>query len=112
MKVAVFGLAGCAIAGALSLLLPNQYVSRAILRILPPPNADGTRRFMREAEMADWLKTKEAEILSNESLAEMIQRPSLNLYTAQRKNQPVEDVIATMRQNLKIENRPLRIRLS
>lgn len=62
---------------------------------------------MREAEMADWLKTKEAEILSNESLAEMIQRPSLNLYTAQRKNQPVEDVIATMRQNLKIESLPL-----
>ena len=101
--VAGFGLAGCAIAAGLSLLLPNWYTSRAMLRVIPAPKADGAQRYMQEPEMADWLRKKGREILSDESLSDIIQRPRLDLYHKQREQQSLKTVIAAMRKDLRID---------
>ena len=103
MKVMGFGMAGCVIAGALSLLLPNRYTSSAVLRVIPVNKADGVRRYMQETEMADWLRKKEVEILSDESLSEIIQRRTLDLYHKQRERQPLADVIDQMRRDLTVD---------
>jgi hypothetical protein len=106
MKVIGFGLAGCVIAAALSWLIPNRYTSRSILRVLPTPKADGVQRYMHDAELAAWMQKKEHEILGNESLSQIIQKPELNLYEKEREKQPLETVIETMRRNLKVERPP------
>lgn len=90
-------LAGCALAGVLaagvwSAMLPNRYVSTAVMRIGGEPPA------------LDRLQAVQLETLSRSSLAEIILRPSLNLYPNERKKLPLEDVIQAMR------NRDLRIR--
>ncbi len=103
LAVAGFGLAGCAAVSALSLLIPNQYTSKSTLRVFLTPAANAVPRYMQEAEMAAWLRKKELEILSDESLGEIIQRRSLDLYHKQREQQPVTAVLTVMRRNLKIE---------
>ena len=103
MKVIGFGLAGCAIAAGLSLLLPNRYTSRAVLRVLPAPKADGVRRYMSEPEMADWLREKEKDVLGDGSLSEIIQRPSLHLYDHDPERQPIGPVIARMRRDVSVK---------
>src|ERR1039457_4462323 len=66
-------LAGCALAGVLaagvwSAMLPNRYVSTAVMRIGGEPPA------------LDRLQAVQLETLSRSSLAEIILRPSLTLY--------------------------------
>src|ERR1051326_9582112 len=48
----------------------------------------------------------EAEILSRNSLAELIQRPSLNLYSGERQRMPLIDVIEKMRHDIQIRRMP------
>ena len=90
-------LAGCTLAGMLaagiwSVALPERYVSTAVMRI----GGDQPSR--------DRLQAVELATLSRASLAEIILRPSLNLYSTERKKIPLQDVIEEMR------SRDLRIR--
>ena len=103
MKVLGFGLAVCLIVAGLARLLPNRYTSSATLRVIPAPGADGVKHYMQEGEMAVWLQKKEREILSDESLYEIIQRRSVDLYHKEREDQPVAAVVAIMRRDLRVE---------
>jgi hypothetical protein len=90
-------LAGCTLAGLLAAgvwtaILPQRYVSKAVLRIGGDPQS------------RDRLQAAQLATLSRSSLAEIIQRPSLNLYKNERHRIPMEDVIEEMR------TRDLRIR--
>jgi len=71
MKLVAFGLAGCAIAAALSMLFPSRYASRGILRVTTAPKADSARQFLSEAAMSDWLRKNEGDVLSDASLADI-----------------------------------------
>ena len=89
--------AGCTLAGVLAagiwaVALPERYVSKAVVRIGGDPTS------------LDRLQATELATLSRASLAEIIQRPNLNLYRNERKKLPMEGVIQEMR------NRDLRIR--
>jgi hypothetical protein len=106
MKVIGFGLAGCLIAAGFSLLIPNRYISRCVMRVIPTPKADGVQRYMQDAELSAWMQKKEHEVLSNEGLLEIMQNPGIKLYRKERESQPLEVVIGMMRQNLKIERPP------
>jgi hypothetical protein len=91
------GLAGLIMAGSASLALPNIYVSRAVLRVGFPTATD-------PAGQADRMSLLTAEVFSRHSLAEIIQRPNLNLYPRAREHKPIEDVIESMKEkDIKVE---------
>jgi capsular polysaccharide biosynthesis protein len=76
-----FAIAGLLAATIASFLIPKEYVSTAVLRM---------------TDLRDLAKLQE-RALSRTSLAQIIQSPGLELYPEERKTQPLEDVIATMR---------------
>ena len=91
-------LMGALAALGVSLRLPDRYCSAALLRMTPPKDS--------AAEANERLQMIEAEILSRNSLAELIQRPSLNLYSGERQRMPLIDVIEKMRHDIQIRRVP------
>jgi uncharacterized protein involved in exopolysaccharide biosynthesis len=85
-----------------SIVILDRYVSTAVLRVVPFP-AGGARTAQGEIEYAARLRQLTQDILSRGSLAELIQRPSLDLYRRERRADPLEDIIDDMR------NRDIRI---
>lgn len=75
-----------------SMWMPGRYRSSAELRFTPPANPGSFDRVEMTMQ----------EILSRKSLAEMIQRPSLDLYRSERQQVPLEDVIQHMRRDIHI----------
>jgi uncharacterized protein involved in exopolysaccharide biosynthesis len=93
----VTAILGALVAGGISFALPQRYVSTAIMRITPqvvstdqPPEQSALIAEQR-------LRRLQVEILSRNSLARMIQEPSLDLYREERQRYPVEDIIQGMR---------------
>ena len=82
--------------GLLSFLSQDLYVSAALLRVVPFP-AGGARMAQGASEYTARLRHLTEDILSRGSLAELIQRPSLDLYRRERPAQPLEDIIDNMR---------------
>lgn len=91
LKLLACGLIGCVGAAAASLVISNQYVSRCFIRVVPVRS---------ESQTAEWLQNKEKEVLTDQNLAEIIQKRRLALYTKEHQKEPIEAVIATMRRNL------------
>ena len=77
----------------LSFIWTNLYVSSAIIQ---PAAADNP-------ETVDRLHAAWQEATSRRSLSELIQRPNLDLYKAERNRQPLEDVIEDMKKDLRVE---------
>jgi capsular polysaccharide biosynthesis protein len=77
---------GALVALGISLRTPPRYDSSAVLRIMAPPNI-GEERLLR----------LQSRVLSRSNLAEVIQRPSLDLYRHARTQYPLEQVIEDMR---------------
>ncbi len=102
IKVLACGLAGCIVAGALSLAVPNRYTSKGGVRVAPLPGPDGTHRYLTDAEMAEWLPKKVQELMSDASLAEIIQRPAIDLYRKERGQMTLGSVIEKMRRDIRI----------
>jgi uncharacterized protein involved in exopolysaccharide biosynthesis len=100
-RMAAFAVAGCLMGLAASYLLPVAYVSTAVLRFTPPL-APGSPKWVKTAPPAEELQSLEQQILSRGSLATIIQQPSLRLYPDLRAKQPLEDVVAYMRDHLSI----------
>jgi uncharacterized protein involved in exopolysaccharide biosynthesis len=93
---AITALAGALVAGGASFALPERYVSTAILRVRPqtPPGATAEQARMIAG---DRLRQLQQSVFSRIVLAELIQRPELDLYRADRQRQPLEDIIQNMR---------------
>jgi hypothetical protein len=89
---AVLGAIGAVAALGVSLRVPEQYQSTAVMRV----TSDSQNQF----------ELMKGEILSRNSLAELIQRPSLNLYRGERQRIPMEDVIQLMKRNIRIAHTP------
>jgi hypothetical protein len=88
---ACLGAGGCIMGAAISFAMPQRYVSHASVRIVY------FDRFVGTAEGRDWLVKNMNEVLSRESLSEMIQRPELNLYPTERAKLPLEEVLDGIR---------------
>lgn len=105
LLMAGFAAAGCVLAIAASFLLPDRYTSTATLRFTPalvPERLFGAVVGMPAAER---MQQMEQEILGPETLSDIIQKPSLDLYPRQRTHTPIEEIIDKMR------SRDLTIRL-
>ena len=78
---AVTTLAGTVLAGGLALAVPERYISAAVVKV----------------GASDLAMQQLQEVLSRSSLAEIIQRPSLQLYSRERYRVPMEDIVEQMR---------------
>jgi hypothetical protein len=91
LTLAAFGLAG-AIAGAVvAHQFENRYVSTTILQLKTPAGQN-----LDAAAMASWLDRARQQVLSRSSLAAVITSPALELYPAERRSQPLEEIIHSM----------------
>jgi len=89
--------AGLVIAVVVAFLYPDTYVSSAVMRITPQQISDRLVPTVLNMQMQQRLLQMQQEILSSHSLAELIQRPALDLYKKERARYPMEDVVQDMR---------------
>ncbi|HTP32530.1 MAG TPA: GNVR domain-containing protein [Candidatus Acidoferrales bacterium] len=88
---------GLVIAVVVAFMWPDTFVSTAVMRITPPQVSERLMPTVLNMQMAQRLSQMQQEILSRNSLAELIQRPALDLYRKERQRYPLEDVIQDMR---------------
>jgi len=84
--------------GLASFALPDHYVSTGILRTarvdasgLPVSGAD-----------PEHLQRVNVKVLSRNALAELIQRPALDLYRRERQRRPLEEIVQEMRRSIRV----------
>jgi polysaccharide chain length determinant protein (PEP-CTERM system associated) len=94
---------GLVVAVIVAFLWPDTYVSSAVIRVTPPQIPERLVPSNTNVQMAERLQQMQQEILSRPSLAELIQRTSLDLYKKDRQRKPLEDVIETMRKSIQIQ---------
>lgn len=90
------------IAVVVAYLWPDTFVSQAVLRITPPAVPENLVPTNFNIQMSERINSMQQEILSRQSLAELIQRPGLDLYKKERARKPMEDVIEEMRKHVQI----------
>jgi succinoglycan biosynthesis transport protein ExoP len=96
--------ASAVIACVVAFVIPNTYVSSAMLRISAAQMSQTVMPTVLSQEIADRINSMEQDILSRASLAELVQRPALDLYKSERARQPLDDVIERMRtKDIKIQ---------
>ena len=89
--------AGLVIATVVAFLWPDTYISTAVMRITPQQVPEKFVPSAVSSQMADRLQQMQTDILSRTSLAEIIQKPSLDLYKKERNKLPMEDIVQDMR---------------
>ncbi len=103
-QAAAMAAAGAIVAFAASFTVAPNYVSTAAIQVAPQP--DPLRPEPPEAvrqRAVDRVLAMQTDILSRVSLAEIIQKPSLDLYRADRSHIPMEDVVQVMRRDLRFQ---------
>lgn len=96
--------AGLVISVVVAFLWPDTYISQAMMRITPQQVSERLLPAVINTQMADRIGQMETEILSRSSLAQVIQKPSLNLYERRRLRDPMEDIVQDMRnKSIKIQ---------
>ena len=88
---------GLVAAVVVAFLWPDTYVSTAVMRITPQQIPDRLVPSMMSSQMAERLQQMQTEILSRSSLAEIIQKPALDLYKKERSRLPMEDIVQEMK---------------
>jgi len=102
------GLAGLIMATGLAFAIPNVYISRAVIHLSWDVINENASEAPLHGEDAWRKKLTEitAQAFSRPSLAEIIQRPNLDLYKKDRTAKPLEDVVAQMKdKDIRIEVR-------
>src|ERR1035437_10260662 len=89
---AAAAIVGAIAAAAISFTMPRRYVSTAVMRFAPQAAA-GKPAWQIEIEAVHRLSGMQQETLGRAILAEIIQRPSLDLYGQKRAIYPMEAVI-------------------
>lgn len=89
--------AGLVISCVVAFLLPNTYVSTAVMRIQPAQISEALVPSTVSQQMNERIAQMQQEILSRTSLSDLIQKPALNLYPRERASGTLEDVIEKMR---------------
>src|SRR5450759_199970 len=88
---------GLVVAVVVAFMWPDTYVSQAVMRITPQTISDRLVPTIANMQMQQRLQQMQQEILSRDSLNELIRRPSLDLYRKERDRYPMEDVIQDMK---------------
>jgi hypothetical protein len=96
--------AGLVLATALSFLLPDRYISSAVMRVRPPQVTEDPLLAPAPVTAAERLRELEPGIVSDQNLAQIILR--VELYRKMRVREPMERAVETMRRDLRIEPAP------
>ena len=96
-------LGGLVLSIVIANFLPNTYVSRAIMQITPATISESIAVSVATQMLNDRVVQMQQEILSRNSLSQIINNPMLSLYASDLKHKPLDDVIEQMRQDVKIE---------
>ena len=91
-----------------SRFLPNKYQSETLIQIVPQRVPDSYVRSTVTTDLEERLKSISQQIKSRARIEDMITR--LDLYTAERKAMPMEDVVGLMRGAAGDRGRPARPR--
>jgi len=103
LRLVPFAAAGFLLAAAPSYLLHNRFTSTAEMQITPAQITEDPLATPPPATPAiEFLKQIEPQLLNDAELAYIIEDPRLNLYSEERKRKPMEEIIQTMRNNLRI----------
>src|SRR5262249_15961489 len=89
--------AGLVVATVIAFIWPDTYVSSAVMRITPPQVPEKILPSIANTQMSERLQQMQTEILSRNSLAEIILKPSFDLYKKERLKMPIEDIVQEMR---------------
>jgi polysaccharide chain length determinant protein (PEP-CTERM system associated) len=89
--------AGLVISVVVAFMWQDTFVSTAVMRITPPQISERLVTQVVNMQMSARLQQMQQQITSRGSLAELIQRPSLDLYRKERAKLPLEDIIQDMR---------------
>jgi uncharacterized protein involved in exopolysaccharide biosynthesis len=92
---------GAIVAGLGSFAVRERYVSSASFRIYQRNAAGGAGPDLNGA-VAERYRQLRIEMLSRASLAELIQRPPVDLYRQERRRLPLEEVIQKMRRDIQL----------
>src|ERR1044071_9557216 len=84
---------GLVIASIVAFLWPDTYVSMAVMRITPQQIQANLLPAVLHTQLTERLQQMQTEILSRNSLAEIIQKPSLDLFKKERLKLPIEDIV-------------------
>jgi uncharacterized protein involved in exopolysaccharide biosynthesis len=95
--------AGLVIAVVVAFLYPDTYISTAVMRITPQQISSSLVPTVVNMQMAQRLQQLQTDILSRESLRDLIMRPALDLYKKERAHMPTEDVILEMKTKIRIQ---------
>lgn len=96
---------GAIVATGVSFAVAPHYVSTAAMSITPQPDpVRPTSPQALEQRAAARMMQLRSEVLSRTSLAETIRK--LDLYKSEPRRMPLEDVLARMRSNIRIQARP------
>jgi uncharacterized protein involved in exopolysaccharide biosynthesis len=89
---------GLVIAVVAGFLQPDTFVSYATMRITPQQVSEKLiPSVMNSSQLAERVSQLETEILSRNTLLDIIQKPALDLYKKDRLKLPLEDVVQTMK---------------
>ena len=88
--------AGLVISCMVAFILPNEYVSQAVLQITPAQIPQNLVQTTLSQQMAERINQMQQEILSRTSLAELIHK--YGLYKRELDSKPLEDIIENMHQ--------------
>src|SRR4051794_1017080 len=89
--------AGLVISTVIAFVWPDTFISTAVMRITPQQVPEKLVPSSITTQMAERLQQMQTDILSRTSLAEIIQKPSLDLYKKERNKLPMEDIVQEMR---------------
>ncbi len=92
---------------SVAFMLPNEYASRATMEITPAEIGAGIVQSTLANSLNERIQQMQQTILSRTSLLTIINDPRLNLYKAERKTQPDEDIIDMMRNAIRIDYQTL-----
>ena len=95
-------LAGFVIAVVTAYVWPDTFISQAVLRITPPQIPENLVTANFNIQMAERISQMQQEILSRESLSELIQRQGPDLYKKERSRMPMADLVEEIRKNIQI----------
>ena len=77
LRMAACGLAGCAVAGALSFLISEQHTSRAVLRLTAPLEPAKLSGALAAPSLNDRLPKLRSEVLEGDKFWAVLRRPDL-----------------------------------
>lgn len=89
--------AGIVTSIVVALMLPNTYVSSAVMQIVPARISDQLVPSTINQQLTERITQMQGNILSRTSLSNLINSPDLLLYPKERATKPLEDVIEAMK---------------